>query len=53
MKKYLTGIIVGFDEFMNLVVDKATEIDDIGNQIHIGKLLLKGDCISFISENIK
>jgi small nuclear ribonucleoprotein (snRNP)-like protein len=38
---------------MNLVVDKATEIDEVGNQIHIGRLLLKGDCVSIISENIK
>jgi small nuclear ribonucleoprotein E len=53
MKNYISGIIVGFDEFMNLVLDKASEIDEAGNQIHIGKLLLKGDCVAFISENIK
>ncbi|KAJ1465912.1 small nuclear ribonucleoprotein E, partial [Baffinella frigidus] len=53
MKNYITGFIVGFDEFMNLVLDKATEIDEAGNQIHIGKILLKGDCISLISEKIK
>ncbi|CAI5760778.1 unnamed protein product [Candida verbasci] len=45
----INGKIVGFDEFMNLVVDDAIELTGDGKEIKLGKLLLKGDNITLIS----
>lgn len=47
----LTGIIKGFDEFMNIVLDDAVEIE-VANPLHrrkLGRILLKGDNITLIS----
>ncbi|GMG40974.1 unnamed protein product [Ambrosiozyma monospora] len=47
----ITGIIKGFDEFMNVVIDDAVEIDaqDPSIQRKLGRILLKGDNITLIS----
>ncbi|KAK9453935.1 hypothetical protein V1511DRAFT_503662 [Dipodascopsis uninucleata] len=46
----LEGKIRGFDEFMNLVVDDAVEINEKNNaRRSLGRILLKGDNITLIS----
>ncbi|KAG4300712.1 hypothetical protein PCK1_003141 [Pneumocystis canis] len=45
----IEGIIRGFDEFMNLVVDEAIEIGQKKNSRRLlGRILLKGDNITLI-----
>ncbi|KAI9159527.1 hypothetical protein H9P43_008867 [Blastocladiella emersonii ATCC 22665] len=50
----LEGIIAGFDEFMNLVMDDAEEVHykkntrTVVRRKKLGRTLLKGDCISLI-----
>ncbi|KAI8877185.1 small nuclear ribonucleoprotein-like protein E [Backusella circina FSU 941] len=45
----IEGQIIGFDEFMNLVLEDATEVDTKNNsRIPVGRLLLKGDNITLI-----
>ena len=45
----LEGKIVGFDEYMNLVLDDAEEVNPkSGDRKEIGRILLKGDCITLI-----
>ena len=44
-----TGIIRGFDEWMNFVLDQAIEINLKHNKVTpLGRILLKGDCICLI-----
>ena len=39
----------GFDEYMNVVIDDAEDINvKKGDRRHVGKILLKGDCITLI-----
>lgn len=47
----ISGIIKGFDEFMNLVVEDAIEINvkDPNKKRSLGMILLKGDTITLIS----
>mmetsp|Transcript_34706 Transcript_34706/g.59650 ORF Transcript_34706/g.59650 Transcript_34706/m.59650 type:complete len:90 (+) Transcript_34706:188-457(+) len=45
----IEGRIVGFDEYMNLVLDEATEIDEKKEtREDIGRILLKGDTITLM-----
>ncbi|KAF9909144.1 hypothetical protein EC991_009054 [Linnemannia zychae] len=45
----IEGQIIGFDEFMNLVLDGAFEVDvKKGTRKEIGRILLKGDNITLI-----
>ncbi|KAG0279840.1 hypothetical protein BGZ95_012139 [Linnemannia exigua] len=45
----IEGQIIGFDEFMNLVLDSAFEVDvKKGTRKEIGRILLKGDNITLI-----
>ncbi len=46
----LIGKLIGFDEFMNLVIDNAYEINSGDQARFIGRLMIKGDCIVTISE---
>ncbi|ODQ68211.1 putative small nuclear ribonucleo protein E (snRNP-E) [Nadsonia fulvescens var. elongata DSM 6958] len=46
----LEGELKGFDEFMNIVLDNAVEVNVKGTRREIGRLLLKGDNISLISK---
>ena len=47
------GRIVGFDEYMNLVLDDCEEIrvkKDVRTSSSLGRILLKGDNISLLSQ---
>ena len=45
----IEGQIIGFDEFMNTVLDQAVEVNLKKNtRRNIGRLMLKGDCIALI-----
>ncbi|KAG2186815.1 hypothetical protein INT44_003041 [Umbelopsis vinacea] len=45
----IEGKIIGFDEFMNLVLDEAVEINSkTQTRKEIGRILLKGDNITLI-----
>ena len=45
----IEGQIIGFDEFMNTVLDQAVEVNVKKNtRRSIGRLMLKGDCIALI-----
>lgn len=47
----IEGVIIGFDEFMNLVVDEAEEVytKTGGKRRSLGRILLRGDNITLIS----
>ncbi|KAJ3060714.1 hypothetical protein HDU98_003362 [Podochytrium sp. JEL0797] len=45
----IEGRIIGFDEFMSLVLDDAEEVTvKDGNRRPLGRILLKGDNISLL-----
>jgi len=45
----LEGQIIGFDEYMNMVLDDAVEIGT-KKRNDVGRILLKGDAITLIQE---
>lgn len=46
----LEGKIVGFDEFMNVVLEGTVEVDSKNNtRRELGRILLKGDNITLVS----
>mmetsp|Transcript_1834 Transcript_1834/g.2601 ORF Transcript_1834/g.2601 Transcript_1834/m.2601 type:complete len:88 (+) Transcript_1834:88-351(+) len=45
----IEGVIIGFDEYMNLVLDEAEELDMKRKQRKpLGRILLKGDNITLL-----
>jgi small nuclear ribonucleoprotein E len=48
----IEGRIIGFDEFMNIVIDDAAEVyvKDAKPRREIGRILLKGDNITLIQQ---
>mmetsp|Transcript_185 Transcript_185/g.478 ORF Transcript_185/g.478 Transcript_185/m.478 type:complete len:88 (-) Transcript_185:84-347(-) len=45
----IEGRIVGFDEYMNLVLDDAEEVyEKKGRRVPVGRILLKGDNITLM-----
>ncbi len=45
----MEGVIIGFDEYMNLVLDDASEIDmKRTSRKQLGRVMLKGDNITAI-----
>ena len=51
----MEGVIVGFDEFMNLVLDDAEEVhmkakDASASRRPLGRILLKGDTITLLQQ---
>jgi small nuclear ribonucleoprotein E len=49
-KTQLEGQIIGFDEYMNMVLDDAVEIGGKQGRSDVGRILLKGDAITLIQE---
>lgn len=45
----ITGVLKGFDEFMNIVLENAVQIVE-DEKRDIGTIMLKGDTISLISQ---
>ena len=46
----MEGVLIGFDEYMNLVLDNAEEIDlKKGTRRDLGRTLLKGDTITLVT----
>jgi small nuclear ribonucleoprotein E len=49
----IEGVIVGFDEYMNVCLDQAVEINvKKGTRKEIGKILLKGDTITLMQRAV-
>lgn len=47
----IEGQIIGFDEYMNFVLDGAQEIDTkTEKRTDVGRILLKGDAITLMQE---
>merc|ERR1711893_148113 len=47
----IEGVIVGFDEYMNLVLDDAEEVHiKTHNRKNLGRIMLKGDNITLIHQ---
>jgi small nuclear ribonucleoprotein E len=47
----IEGVIIGFDEYMNFVLDEAVEIDSAKKtRQEVGRILLKGDSITMLQE---
>ncbi|KAL3763477.1 hypothetical protein ACHAW5_010869 [Stephanodiscus triporus] len=47
----IEGQIVGLDEYMNLVLDGASEVDTkSGKRTDVGRILLKGDAITLLQD---
>lgn len=45
----MEGVIIGFDEYMNITLDAAVEINTkTKKERKIGRILLKGSCITLI-----
>lgn len=45
----LEGVVLGFDEFMNVVLDDADEVHaKTGVTKRLGRVLLKGECITLM-----
>lgn len=41
----MSGILRGFDPFMNLVIDEAVEINKRNQQIPIGMVVIRGNAV--------
>ena len=46
----IEGIIIGFDEYMNLVLDEVTTHESSGSVTSLGRILLKGENITWIAD---
>lgn len=48
----IEGAIIGFDEYMNLVLDEAEEysVKNINKRKNLGRIMLKGDNICLIQQ---
>ena len=48
-KMFIEGVIIGFDEFMNLVLEDACELyTNSDTKVPLGKVLLRGDTIGMV-----
>jgi len=51
-KMRIEGQIIGFDEYMNITLDQAKEVNmSTGAKTEIGRILLKGDCITLMQKS--
>ncbi|OAO12275.1 small nuclear ribonucleoprotein E [Blastocystis sp. ATCC 50177/Nand II] len=47
----IEGQIAGFDEYMNIVLDNASEVNiKMKTRTNLGRILLKGDNVTLIQE---
>ena len=47
----IEGFIIGFDEYMNIVLDDSEELHlKTGNRKSLGRIMLKGDNITLIQQ---
>ncbi|KNC82959.1 small nuclear ribonucleoprotein E [Sphaeroforma arctica JP610] len=48
----IEGQLMGFDEYMNLVLDEAEEVYEKEGKENkkVGRIMLKGDCVSLIQQ---
>lgn len=47
----IEGVVMGFDEYMNMVLDDCKEVCQKKNRtVYLGRILLKGDTITLIKE---
>ena len=45
----IEGQIIGFDEYMNMTLDGAAEVDTkTGKKVDVGRIMLKGDGITLL-----
>lgn len=45
----IEGQIIGFDEYMNMTLDGAAEVDTkTGKKVDVGRIMLKGDAITLL-----
>jgi len=52
--KLLRGILQGYDQHMNLVLEQAEEIsDDNSTQKRLGMIVIRGDNVMMISPTVK
>lgn len=50
---FIEGVIVGFDEYMNVVIEDAVEIDTKKKkEAKIGRIMLKGDNITLVTSAV-
>lgn len=50
-RQQIEGQIIGFDEYMNMVLEDAVEIDSKKNaRREVGRIMLKGDAITLLQE---
>jgi len=52
----LEGRIIGFDEYMNMTLDDAEEVNvkgkNAGKRQRLGRIMLKGDCVTLLQEAV-
>ncbi|KAM3075659.1 RNA-binding protein lsm5 [Clarireedia jacksonii] len=46
--KEFTGTLMGFDDYVNMVLEDVTEFDYLGNQTKLPKILLNGNGIAML-----
>ncbi|CCU75584.1 putative U6 snRNA-associated Sm-like protein [Blumeria hordei DH14] len=46
--KEFTGVLLGFDDYVNMVLEDVTEIDYLGNHNKLSKILLNGNNICML-----
>jgi len=52
--KMLRGILQGYDQHMNLILEQAEELDDENSSTkHLGTIVVRGDNIIMVSPTIK
>jgi len=46
--RVITGVLRGFDPFMNLVIDDAVEETKTGEKNHIGMVVVRGNSVGLL-----
>ena len=47
--KTITGMLQGFDQHMNLLLDQSEEVPSEGDSINLGSIVVRGDNVIMIS----